>query len=418
VTSPDTSSEDTPQPRARPGHARPFPLKDGRKAVNLHLLRSDGRSWVKRLYGRSDEEVDAKRDAFLVDYYRDLVTPDSSTRLCVVLDRWLDAKEAADDVAEQSVRVSTWIGYETHVRLHIAPFLGNRPVGQIDGPAVKAWLRDLGEKGISPAMRIKVLTSLSTAYKWAIGEGYVRFSPTIGIKPRRGRRPAIEPLSVDLLGKLLAAVKGHPLESLFTIAMTMGPRLGELTQLPIRDADRARRTITIHHTGSWAGGTWHLEDTKREASRRTIRLPDSVWDILEAHLDRRIAAGATANDLIWVRRTGNPLRGDGTGGVGDLFKRCLKRAGLPVRNFHQLRSLAASLLLSLNGGDYAEVAQILGHSTYRTTLDIYARLLPEVGARRAADVDALMRRLAALEKEDAKKEGDEGDDDEEEDEIA
>lgn len=395
MTFPATSSPRPFRSRARRGEARPFRRSDGRWCLTLHLRRSDGRAWVKRLYGRAPAEVEAKRQTFLVAYYRDLVTPDATTPLETVLDRWLDAKQD-DDVAEAAVRVSTWIGYETHVRRHIVPYLGRRPIGEIDGPIVKAWLRSLGRAGMSDAMRRKVLTTLSTASKWAISEGYIRLSPTSGITPRRPRRKELEPLSLDLLARLISAVRGHPLEALLTIAMTMGPRLGELLGLRMLDVDRARRTITVRHTGSWAGGSWHFEDTKREASRRTIRLPDSVWRILEAHLDRRLAAGAAADDLVFVRRTGRPLRGDGTGGVGDQFKRCLRRAGLPERNFHQLRALAASLLLSLNGGDYAEVAQILGHSTYRTTLDIYARLLPEVGARRAADVDALYRRLATL----------------------
>lgn len=110
-----------------------------------------------------------------------------------------------------------------------------------------------------------------------------------------------------------------------------------------------------------------------------------------------LAAGRAYADTpyLFVRSNGNPLRGDGSGGVGDQFKRRLRRAGLPIRNFHQTRHIAASILLSLNGNNIHEVQQILGHSTYRMTLDLYSHLVPEVQAGRAADVDRLLRTLEA-----------------------
>ena len=397
MTSRPAPREGKSQPRARRGEARPFPIKGGRWALNLHLAPSGDRTWPSRLYGRSADEVETKRDTILKEYELLTAAPGAGTKLETVLQRFLNAKEAHDDVSERSVRVSTWIGYETHVRLHIVPYLGERPIGAITGPEVKEWLRQLGRDGRSTAMRTKVFWSLRTALNWAVSEGYLKESPIPEkMKIKQAPRKAIPPLSLEVLGKMILAVKGHYLESLYVTAMTMGPRLGELIGLSIGDASRERHTITIQVTGSWAGNAWHFEDTKREASRRVVYLPESVWTLVDAQIAKRLAAGAAADDLLWVRETGNPLRGDGSGGVGDLFKRRLKKAGLPPRNFHQLRAMAASLLLSLNGGDYAEVAQILGHSTYRTTLDIYSRLLPEVGRRTAADVDALYRRLVSL----------------------
>jgi integrase len=81
--------------------------------------------------------------------------------------------------------------------------------------------------------------------------------------------------------------------------------------------------------------------------------------------------------------------------VGDQFGRCLRRAGLPHRNFHQLRHQAATVLLALNGGNIHEEAQILGHSSHRMTADLYGHLQPEVMELRAAQVDAYYSRLAA-----------------------
>lgn len=94
--------------------------------------------------------------------------------------------------------------------------------------------------------------------------------------------------------------------------------------------------------------------------------------------------------------TGRPCRGDGTGGVTYQFQGCLKRAGVAPLRFHDTRHLAATLLSSLNGHNLIEVGQILGHSTYRLTVDPYAHLRPEVAAELAARVDEYYRIRAEL----------------------
>jgi hypothetical protein len=46
-----------------------------------------------------------------------------------------------------------------------------------------------------------------------------------------------------------------------------------------------------------------------------------------------------------------------------------------------------------NGNNYFEVARILGHSTYRLTLDLYGHLTPEVQRQTAQAVDRFYRDL-------------------------
>jgi integrase len=57
------------------------------------------------------------------------------------------------------------------------------------------------------------------------------------------------------------------------------------------------------------------------------------------------------------------------------FKKLLKKAGLPVIRFHDLRHSAATILLSM-GVPVKVVQEILGHSNITTTLNIYAHVLP------------------------------------------
>lgn len=331
---------------------------------------------------------------------------DRSTPLSRVLERYLTAREPAHTCAgESAIVASTWIGYEAHCRLHIAPFLGRAPIGTLNTRGVKTWLGDLEKAHGSTAMRGKVLVSLRTILTWAQGEGYIDENPATLAKPPRHRPKEVAPFSLGEIDAIRDAIRGHRLEALMATALTMGPRLGELTGLWLEDVDFERHTIKVGHTLSWATGKAVREDDpKTPKSRRTICLPDTVWRMLEAYLAGRateraktIARGRPYADTpyLFVGSTGEPLRGDGTGGVGSQFKGCLRRAGLPDRNFHQTRHIAASILLSLNGNNIHEVQQILGHSSYKLTLDLYSHLLPEVQAGRAADVERLLQALEA-----------------------
>lgn len=384
-----------------------------RFAVELPLPPSAGRARPRTpLYGRSEAEVIANWNDAVTALDRGLEPLDRNAPLSEILRRYLTAREPAHTAAgESAIVTSTWIGYEAHCRLHIAPFLGRVPIGALTTRRVKCWLGELEAAGRSTAIRGKVLVTLRTIVGWAQGEGYLDANPATGAKPPRHRRKEIAPFSLGEIDAIRDAIKGHRLEAEMAIALTMGPRLGELNGLWLDDVDFERHTISVGHTLSWVTGKPVREDDpKTPKSRRTIALPATVWSLLEGYLEARASERAAARasgrpyadtPYLFVRSNGGPLRGDGTGGVGDQFKGCLRRAGLPIRNFHQTRHIAASILLSLNGNNIHEVQQILGHSTYRMTLDLYSHLMPEVQAGRAADIDRLLRTLetARLERE-------------------
>jgi integrase len=59
------------------------------------------------------------------------------------------------------------------------------------------------------------------------------------------------------------------------------------------------------------------------------------------------------------------------------FARLLKRGGLPLIRFHDLRHTCATLLLSKNVNPKA-VSEMLGHANVSVTLDTYSRVLPHM----------------------------------------
>jgi integrase len=75
----------------------------------------------------------------------------------------------------------------------------------------------------------------------------------------------------------------------------------------------------------------------------------------------------------------------------------LRNAGLPVRRFHDLRHTTASLLLYRKVQPRV-VADLLGHSEIRVTMDLYSHVAPVLQREAAQQMDALLKAAKARRK--------------------
>jgi integrase len=118
--------------------------------------------------------------------------------------------------------------------------------------------------------------------------------------------------------------------------------------------------------------------TKTEEPRK-VDLPPSMLACLEAHRRRqnefRQQFGPDYRsdlDLIFANPDGSPLMPNS---VSATVSRLCRRLGLPKgASLHVLRHSHASLLLA-DGVDLATVSARLGHSSVRTTADIYSHAI-------------------------------------------
>jgi integrase len=298
--------------------------------------------------------------------------------------------------------------YEPRLRKHAIPYLGELPLEEVTGPVLKAWLRQLARAGASDDTANRTLDRVQQVMRWSEAEGYATGARSWAYVagPPRASAPTREVLSdLDMpeVAAIAKAVEGHYLAEYYRILLTLGPRPGELRGLLDTAIDHANRSIHLHHTLDWErDGVPVLEPAKTRKSQRTIRLPDSLWEPFAAYLDSRdrtpvlVLEGREWRevDLVFRRQDGGPLRGDGKGGVSDLFKRCLRRAGLPAKTLYDLRHIAVGLLLQVCKPE--EVAQIVGHSSYRLTLDRYAPRMRELLASTAVSLDPIYRHLTEI----------------------
>ncbi len=197
-------------------------------------------------------------------------------------------------------------------------------------------------------------------------------------------------LSVEELHHLADTIDPRHRTLVLTAGYT-GARFGELAALQPRDLDLGRRRVTITRSLAEVRGIITETEPKTAASKRSITLPQAVVDDLAAHLDQH-ATGHT--DRVFTAPQGGPLR------RRSFRKRFWLPAvdasvGQPCR-FHDLRHTHAALLIAAN--THPKLLQSrLGHSSIKTTLDIYGHLyepLDEVAADRLEQLiaDAIAHR--------------------------
>lgn len=301
------------------------------------------------------------------------------------LDSWL--KNSVQD----TVRLTTYQGYERIVRLHIKPTLEGIKLDRLTSLHVRNLYREKLEAGLAPRMVQLLHTTLHKALKQAVADDLIPRNVTEVVKAPRPVVKEMQPLSPDQARTLLEAARTEKLEALYILALTTGMRQGELLGLKWEDVDLETGTLHIRRTLSTAmGAGFSFNPPKTAKSRRSIKVPKLALQTLRRHrvvqLEKRMKAGDLwkDHDLVFTTGVGTPIsRADL---ITRSFKPLLRRAGLPDIRFHDLRHTCATLLLG-KGVHVKLVQELLGHSTIAITLDTYSHVLPGMGDSLADTMD-------------------------------
>ncbi len=272
------------------------------------------------------------------------------------------------------------------VRTHLGPALGRHRLEKLNPLHVKAMLDAKLADGLSPKtvqlIRALLVTALRQAEEWGlVGRNVARLVP--GPKMRRRE---VEPLSGEDSAKLLRHVRGHEHEALFTLALSLGMRQGEVLGLRWEDVELDEAALSVRRTLHKIEGRYELRDPKTEKSRRGLLLPTFVLASLKRHrveqLERRMRAGGDENewDLVFTDHAGRPLHGPT---VTRRLQALMKQRKMRRIRFHDLRHSCASLLLS-QGVPLTSIQDVLGHANFYITRDTYSHIGTEL-KREAAD---------------------------------
>ena len=358
------------KPRAH-GTGSVFQRKDrkGKQWVAQIIL---GNGKTRQTYYKTQKEAEDALNEMLYQYRRGTLITEKDQTVKQHFEYWLDIHKAR-------VRLSTYLQYRRLVNKHILPMLGYRSLQKLSAHDLDALYARKLEEGLTPAYIRDIHVVMHMALKQAVRWRLITYNVSEDVTPPRETQPRQRQiLTPEQAQKLLATAKGHRLAAMLTLALTTGMRRGELLALRWQDIDVKHGTLQVQRTVSPLAGSGYVErEPKTAKSRRTIKLPHFVMDVLREHrthqLEARLEAGNKwqEHDLVFCNRYGGFL----SPAVLFLqFTSLLKDAGLPHMRFHDLRHSAATILLSM-GVPANVVQELLGHSHISMTLGVYGHVL-------------------------------------------
>jgi integrase len=313
-------------------------------------------------------------------------------------------------MSERTKRATTVARDRCVVETRLLPTLGAQPIAAISPLDIRT-LVDKWAAAFAPRSVRTYYGVLRAILNAAVNADLLGRSPCRGVRlPPPERRRAIRFLTELELRRLADATPGTYRPMVYA-AGVLGLRWSEIAGLRVGYLDLKRETIEVAETIAEVNGYVLRADVKTASARRTLPLPGFLAQLMADHLAARCLSDAEADALVFVAPDGGPLR------AGNFRNRIWAPAtaasGLKGLTFHHLRHSAVGYLID-SGAHVAVIQKRMGHSSIRTTLDVYGHVLPNTdqtatdhlervfGARtrRAAVTDGELARVISLDERD------------------
>jgi integrase len=333
------------------------------------------------------QEARRRRDAFAFKLKNGEI-PSTSRRLTVrqLAAEWLVELEAL--VLAGKLRPRTLESYRNGIVHHVLPTLGSRLVGSITADDLVKWHAAQRRSGAAAWTLRARWVALRGLLGYAARNGKIVTNPadllTRRERPKNGR-PKDRFLSASEIEALIRSATGIA-DIAIPMLLFLGLRVAELLGLTWEDIDLERREIHVRFQMSRDGKRVPL---KTESGKRDVILMDEIAHRLRKH---RIAAKFSADqDLLIANGVGRTL---GYTKLRKAFASAREGAHLVDVTPHTCRHTFASILID-QGRDVEFVSQQLGHSSTKTTWDLYVHLFRAREHAEAArrDLDAAFGRM-------------------------
>lgn len=278
---------------------------------------------------------------------------------------WLKRHSAAN------LRPSTADSYQSQMKNHIFPCLGDVPLSQLSPARLDDFYRQLSEQGLSPSSVRYVHRIMSASLEHARKYHYIDSNPardTITRFGKQGETPA--PYTVGQMRTLLEHTAGTRWELILILSGLYGLRLSETLGLRWKNVDLEKGSIAVVEQLPYKlpPASLQIEEMAPvKAGERILPITDVTQPYFLRQRTMQEEQRHTAeisgqqyydNDLVISKASGAPERREC---VSPDFGQLLRRLGMPHIRFHDTRHSAATNMHQLTG-DFFTVAQILGHS--------------------------------------------------------
>lgn len=261
--------------------------------------------------------------------------------------------------------------YESLLRLHILPVLGELAIGDLSVAAVRSWRAAmLTQDSPGPSTVAKCYRLLRAMLNTAVEDEMITRNPCVirgaGVE-RAAERPVV---TIAQVYELAEAIQPK-YRAMVLLAAFGGLRLGELQALTRARVDLLHGEIeVVEQLHELKGGRLVLGPPKSDAGIRKVAIPATLKPELELHLAEH--AAPNADGLLFCGRQGQPIRRPN---FYSAWKRAREAVGLPDLHFHDLRH-TGNTLAAATGASTKELMARMGHASPRAAL-IYQHAVRE-----------------------------------------
>lgn len=372
------------------GEGSIFQRKDGYWVAQVTV---NGRT--RQLYGKTRREVQEKKQAIEAEIAKGTYAEPSKITLGDWLARWLET------YVKPSVRDTTYQNYETLIRVHIKPALGDKPIQKLMPGDLQAFYNakleggrgDGKEGGLSTRMVRYLHFLLGAALKQAVKEGLVARNVAEGTNPPKQGKKEIQYLTTEEIQRFLQVAQQSRYFVALLTELGTGLRRGELLGLKWPDVDLKRGIITVRRQLVRAKGGPVFHEPKTDAGVRTVTIPEEVLRELKAHKKRQneekllLGKAYEDSDLVFCQANGRRLE---PRNFTRHFDGLLKKAGIRHVSFHSLRHTHATELLRM-GVNLKTIQGRLGHSNFNVTANFYAHIADELQQEAAQKINGILK---------------------------
>lgn len=338
---------------------------------------------------------------------------------------WME--EWLREYKKPTLRPSTYELYAYYIDHFIRPTLGNVPLQKLRPEHLQRLYNSLIEDGKSSRAVHQVHQLFNGAFKQAIKNRIIKFNPCEATTrpPLKYKEKRI--MTVEEQDKLLNALADHKLGAAFVTMLGTGLRREEVIGLHWEDVDPAidayvaqlekekelweltknkasieevriveqeiknlkneRYIQIVRSVVAVKGQGLVVGEPKTAKSRRTIPLPTMVVTFLLKHREHLQEKNKYQKDsMVFPSRAGTYIW---PRNLSRSFEQLRDKLDLNHISPHALRHTFASRLLEL-GEDMKVIQELLGHSKYGTTADIYAHVADKLKRQAINRLDDVM----------------------------
>ncbi len=360
---------------------------DGRYEVRVTVDYDKATGTPKRVSKYAKTKEEAVKLLNQMSFVND-TSPNSFTR--VTLGDWLDL--CLEVYMKNTLKQSTYLSYESYIRVHLKPSLGNIPIQELTPRTLQLYYNYKFEvEGLSAKTITNINLFLHRALKFAVAEGYINSNPASSVNLPSGDRPQIIILTRDEQMRLIQGSYQHRYGVFIRLVLFTGIRLGELLGLRWEDVDVQGKRIYIRRTLNRLNKAKKPTNPNEPTTEIVIQTPKSQNSIRSIPLLPQVLQDLQG----WqrVQQSDKQTLGDAycesgfivTNPMGgyveprtfkDSYNQILQLSGLRHFTFHALRHTFASRAME-QGMDVKTLSVILGHASVAFTLDTYAHVLDD-----------------------------------------